>query len=164
MKYKFYNEEKSVLVEALEWISLLEAIKEMNIVLEDDYTPPWGDDVRRRLTLTAYPIQKVIETELLSSALNKILDLVTIKKPNRYIPRFAYHTLNYSERNNIYGRPVFLGRINECYYGRTNYLPLKHFSGDNVSVIRDLIKLCDSKYFEIDWTPLMDEENDNAEG
>ena len=163
MKYKFYNNQISVLIDALEWISLLEAVKEIDTVLKDDYTPPWGDGIRRRLTLIAYPIQKVIETETLSSALIKIHDLVTKKKPNRFIPRFAYHTLTYSERNNIYGKPVFLGYFNGCYYGDTNYLPLKHFSGDNVRVIRDLIKLCDSPSFKIDWTPLMDEESDNEE-
>lgn len=163
MRYKFYNDQMSVLIDALEWISLLEAVKEMDTVLEGDYTPPWGDDIKRRLTTIAYPIQRVDETELLSSALNKIHDLVTKKKPNRFIPRFAYHTLTYSERNNIHGKLVFLGRFNGCWYGDTNYLPLKHFSGDNVRVIRDLINLCDSPSFNINWIPLMDEESDNAE-
>lgn len=36
MKYKFYNEEISVLVDALEWLSLIEAAKEMGTVLEGD--------------------------------------------------------------------------------------------------------------------------------
>jgi len=32
-----------------------------------------------------------------------------------------------------------------------------------IRVIEDLLKLCATPRFEIDWTPLMDEESDNEE-
>ena len=163
MKYKFFNKSKSVEINSLEWISLLEAVKEIGIELEDDYTPLWPSDGGRRLSTLAYPVQEVIETQELSGALTEIYDLVTTNAPNKYVPAFAYHTLTYFERNNMWGKSVYLGCLDGVNYINSNYLALDHFTGVNARIIQDLLELCDSPMFEIDWTPLVDDNNENAE-
>ncbi len=163
MKYKFYNEEISVLVDALEWLSLIEAAKEMGTVLEGDYTPPWRMDAYRKYPSISYPIQTIFETKKLSNALSQIYDLITENAPNSYVPPFVYHTLTHIERIGLYGKELHLGCLHGVYYGDSNYLPLDHFTGKKVRVIEDLLKLCATPRFEIDWTPLMDEESDNEE-